>query len=134
MRVHNRPRTIEVVVNDCPESVEFRAIRGQPMAHNARFASMPSRPVKRLVLILVGHTIFCMFETSAPGQLAAGGSRQQANPPGSVSAAEPPGTGAPRAVALIGKFEILATYTYARQESGTGPLLAIWAGRGTHLT
>jgi len=75
---------------------------------------MPSRPVKRLVLILVGHTIFCLFETSAPGQLAAGGSRQQANPPGSVSAAEPPGTGAPRAVALIGKFEILATYTYAK--------------------
>ena len=75
---------------------------------------MPSRPVKRLVLILVGHTIFCLFETSAPGQLAAGGSRQQANPPGSSSAAEPPGTGAPRADPLIGKFEILATYTYAK--------------------
>src|SRR5208337_4719133 len=58
MRVHNRPRTIEVVVNDCPESVEFRAIRGQPMARNARFASMTSRPVRRLLLTLVGHTIF----------------------------------------------------------------------------
>ena len=114
MRVHNRPRTIEVVVNDCPESVEFRAIRGQPMARNARFASMTSRPVRRLFLTLVGHTIFCLFETSAPSQTAAGGSLQQANPPGSSSAAEPPGTDAPRTDALIGKFEILATYTYAK--------------------
>ena len=75
---------------------------------------MTSRPVRRLLLTLVGHTMFCLFETSAPGQPAAGASRQQANPPGSSSAAEPPGTDAPRTDALIGKFEILATYTYAK--------------------
>ncbi len=75
---------------------------------------MTSRPVRRLLLTLAGHTIFCLFETSAPGQPAAGASRQQANPPGSSSAAEPPGTDAPRTDALIGKFEILATYTYAK--------------------
>ena len=84
------------------------------MARNARFASMPSRPVKRLLLTLAGHTILCLFATSAPGPVAAGGSRQQANPPGTSSAAEPPGTGAPRTGALIGKFEFLATYTYAK--------------------
>ncbi|MBV8126287.1 MAG: hypothetical protein JO114_01330, partial [Planctomycetaceae bacterium] len=70
--------------------------------------------MRRLFLTLVGHTIFCLFETSAPSQTAAGGSLQQANPPGSSSAAEPPGTDAPRTDALIGKFEILATYTYAK--------------------
>ena len=75
---------------------------------------MTSRPVRRLLLTLAGHTIFCLFETSAPGQPAAGASRQQANPPGSSSAAEPPGMDAPRTDALIGKFEILATYTYAK--------------------
>ena len=73
-----------------------------------------SRPVRRLLLTLVGHTIFCLFETSAPSQTAADGSRQQANPSSSSSAAEPPGTDAPRTNALIGKFEILATYTYAK--------------------
>ena len=75
---------------------------------------MTSRPVRRLLLTLAGHTIICLFETSAPGQPAAGASRQEANPPGSSSAAEPPGTDAPRTDALIGKFEILATYTYAK--------------------
>ncbi len=70
--------------------------------------------MKVLLLTLAGHTIFCLFETSAPGQAAAGGSRQQANPPVSSSAAVPPGTGAPRTLTLIGKFEILATYTYAK--------------------
>ena len=80
---------------------------------------MTSRPVRRLLLTLVGHTIFCLFETSSRGQPAAGASRQQATPPGSSSAAEPPGTDAPRTVVprtdvLIGKFEILATYTYAK--------------------
>jgi len=84
------------------------------MACNVVFASMTSRPVRRLLLTLVGHTIFCLFETSAPGQPAAGASRQQANPPGSSSAVEPPATDAPRTDALIGKFEILATYTYAK--------------------
>jgi len=75
---------------------------------------MTSRPMRRLLLTLVGHTIFCLFETSAPSQTAADGSRQQANPSSSSSAAEPPGTDAPRTDALIGKFEILATYTYAK--------------------
>jgi len=75
---------------------------------------MTSRPVQRLLLTLAGQTIFCLFETSAPGQAAAGASRRQANPPVSSSAAEPPGTGAPRSDGLIGKFEILATYTYAK--------------------
>jgi len=84
------------------------------MALNARFASILSRPVQRLLLTLAGHTILCLFGTLSPGQLAVGGSRQQANPPGSSSAAEPPGTGAPRTDTLIGKFEILATYTYAK--------------------
>jgi len=73
-----------------------------------------SRPVRRLLLTLVGHTIFCLFETSAPSQTAADGSRQQVNPSNSSSAAEPPGTDAPRTDALIGKFEILATYIYAK--------------------
>jgi len=84
------------------------------MALNARFASILSRPVQRFLLTLAGQTIFCFFVTSAPGQAAPGGYRQQANPPGTSSAAEPPGTGAPRTDALIGKFEILATYTYAK--------------------
>ena len=70
--------------------------------------------MQRLLLTLAGQTIFCLFETSAPGQAAAGAPRQQANPPVSSSAAEPPGTGAPRTLTLIGKFEILATYTYAK--------------------
>src|SRR5271157_4948283 len=114
LRVHDWPRPIVVVVNECPGRVESRTIRGQAIARNARFASMTSRPVQRLLLTLAGHTIFCLFATSAPGQAAPGGYRQQSNPPGSSSAAEPPGTGAPRAVALIGKFELLATYTYAK--------------------
>ncbi len=114
MRVYNRPRMIEMVVNYRPGSVEFRTIREKPMTRNQRFASMTSRPMRRLLLTLVGHMIFCLFETSAPGQPAAGASRQQANPPGSSSAVEPPATDAPRTDALIGKFEILATYTYAK--------------------
>jgi hypothetical protein len=84
------------------------------MPRNANLASMPSRPVKRLLLILAGHVIFSLFATSAPGQTAAGASRPQANRSGSSSAAETPGTGARRSEALIGKFEILATYTYAK--------------------
>src|SRR5208283_3502731 len=84
------------------------------MARNVIFASMTSRPVRRLLLTLVGHTIFCLFETPAPSQTAADGSRQQANPSSSSSAVEPPGTDAPRTNALIGKFEVLATYTYAK--------------------
>ena len=75
---------------------------------------MTSRPVQRLLLTIAGQTILCLFATSAPGQAAPDGYRQQANPPSSSSAEEPPGAGAPRAVALIGKFEILATYTYAK--------------------
>ena len=70
--------------------------------------------MRRLLLTLVGHTIFCLFETPAPSQTAADGFRQQANPSSSSSAVEPPGTDAPRTNALIGKFEILATYTYAK--------------------
>ncbi|MGB2611596.1 MAG: hypothetical protein WBC80_21700, partial [Isosphaeraceae bacterium] len=70
--------------------------------------------MRRLLLTLVGHMIFCLFETSAPGQPAAGAYRQQANPSSSSSAVEPPRTDAPRTNALIGKFEILATYTYAK--------------------
>jgi hypothetical protein len=70
--------------------------------------------VKRLVIILASYMIFCLFETWVPCQTATGGFRQQANPPGSASAAEPPRTGASRTDLLIGKFEILATYTYAK--------------------
>jgi len=66
------------------------------------------------LLTLAVQTIFCLFETSASGQAAAGAFGQQASSPGSSLADEPPGTGSTRTVTLIGKFEILATYTYAK--------------------
>jgi hypothetical protein len=70
--------------------------------------------MNRHFLVLAGYMILCFFETSAPGQTATGGSRQQASPPGNTSAAVPPGTSTPHSDVLIGKFEILATYTYAK--------------------
>lgn len=75
---------------------------------------MTSRSVRRFLLILVGHSCVCLFESSVPGQLVGNASQQRADPPGRSSAATPAGPDATRNDLLIGKFEILATYTYAK--------------------
>ena len=60
-----------------------------PAGRGCRVADEPTR--ETTLLTLVGHTIFCLFETPAPSQTAADGSRQQANPSqAGPSAAEPP--------------------------------------------
>ncbi len=78
------------------------------------FASTSSRPVKQLVLTVAGLTFFCPFASSAPGQEAPADTRPPAHQPVGSAAAEPAGTIAPRPDVRFGKFEILATYTYAK--------------------
>jgi hypothetical protein len=75
---------------------------------------MTSRLLRRLLLILVGHSCIFLFESSVPGQLVGNAFQQRADPPGRSSAATPAGPEATRNDTLIGKFEILATYTYAK--------------------
>jgi hypothetical protein len=70
--------------------------------------------MKRLLSLLAGCTITCLCEASAPCEIAMDGFRQQALPPGVKSDAEWPTTAASHPGVLIGKFEILATFTYAK--------------------
>ena len=73
-----------------------------------------SRPMLRLLLIDAVHAICWLCAATAAGQSLADVSRQQLPQPGSSSVGEQPGTASPRSDLLIGKFEILATYTYAK--------------------
>jgi hypothetical protein len=70
--------------------------------------------MKRLVLLVAACAITCLCEASAVCEIAIGGFRQQALPPGGQSDAEWPATAASHTGVLIGKFEILATFTYAK--------------------
>ncbi len=70
--------------------------------------------MKRLVLLLAACAISCLCVASAPCEIAIGGFRQQALPPGGQSDAEWPARAVFHPGVLIGKFEILATFTYAK--------------------